>query len=224
MDSVLALGFFIGLRHALEPDHVAAVATLAARGGGVLRTAALGIAWGTGHLLSLLLVGSAALLTGQRVPAAWSLALESVVGILLLVLGTGLLRELLPGCGARGMANIEGPGKPAARSTAGAVAGVPRLHGRAALVGIVHGLAGSAALVVLTASVIHSAGLGVLYLAVFGTGAIAGMASLSMLMALPSQYLTSRTARTMRFLSLVVGLLTTALGLRILLANAGQLL
>lgn len=216
MNSVLVLGFFIGLRHALEADHIAAVASLAADGRGAARTAGLGVAWGLGHTLSLLAVGTVALFTGQAVPAQWSVAFESAVGVMLLLLGADLLRRTL-GCQS---SIVESAEHAPAETTA------PRpkqgLHRRAVFIGIVHGLAGSAALVLLTASTIQSPASGVLYLSVFSAGAIGGMALLSLLMALPARYLAPRAEKALRVVSMLVGLLTAALGLRIFMENAGH--
>ena len=59
--SILALGFLLGMRHATDADHVAAMATLATRSPSIARTVVQGVAWGTGHTLTLMLCGGAVL-------------------------------------------------------------------------------------------------------------------------------------------------------------------
>ena len=67
--SILALGFLLGMRHALDADHLAAVATLATRSRSVGHTLLQGVAWGTGHTLTLMLFGGAVLVLGLVLPA-----------------------------------------------------------------------------------------------------------------------------------------------------------
>src|SRR5262245_32667450 len=90
---VFVLGFLMGVRHAFEADHLAAVASLATRSrtlrGGVWQ----GALWGLGHTLTLLLVGGACLLLGRGVPERWAAGLELLVGVMLLVLGADVLRR-----------------------------------------------------------------------------------------------------------------------------------
>jgi ABC-type nickel/cobalt efflux system permease component RcnA len=95
MTSFLFLGFLLGLRHALEADHLAAVATLAARQRGVGRTLLQGAAWGVGHGSMLLAVGGVCLLFRLAIPDRAARLLEAGVGVMLVVLGIGVLRRLV---------------------------------------------------------------------------------------------------------------------------------
>ena len=95
MASLLLLGFLIGMRHALEADHVAAVATLATRTTTVKQAIKLGSIWGLGHTLTLFLFGSVVLLTDLFVPEAMAAWLEFSVGIMLILLGLDVLRRLI---------------------------------------------------------------------------------------------------------------------------------
>ena len=92
--SILALGFVLGMRHATDADHLAAVATLATRSRSVGHTVAQGIAWGTGHTLTLMLFGGAVLVLGAVVPARAAQALELAVGVMLVLLGADALYRL----------------------------------------------------------------------------------------------------------------------------------
>jgi high-affinity nickel-transport protein len=98
--SILALGFFLGMRHATDADHVIAVATIVARERSARSAAVIGAAWGLGHTLTILVVGGAIILLGVVIPPALGMSMEMAVGFMLCVLGifnlrgvTGWLRE-----------------------------------------------------------------------------------------------------------------------------------
>ncbi|HKZ72552.1 MAG TPA: hypothetical protein VJ011_00730, partial [Steroidobacteraceae bacterium] len=94
--SVLVMGFLLGMKHATDADHLAAVATLATAERSLARTVRLGLAWGTGHTLVLLVVGGAAvLLGGEFLPPRLSQYLEVAVGGMLVLLGANVLRRLV---------------------------------------------------------------------------------------------------------------------------------
>jgi high-affinity nickel-transport protein len=85
--AIVLLGFFLGMRHATDPDHVIAVSTIVARhrhGGGAAKIGAL---WGAGHTLTILVVGAGIILLGWVIPPRLGLALELAVGVMLIVLG-----------------------------------------------------------------------------------------------------------------------------------------
>ncbi len=85
--AVLALGFFLGMRHATDPDHVIAVSTIVSRYRRPWHAALIGIAWGIGHTLTILAVGGGIILLGWVIPARVGLSLEFSVGVMLMVLG-----------------------------------------------------------------------------------------------------------------------------------------
>ncbi|HET9317789.1 MAG TPA: urease accessory protein, partial [Vicinamibacteria bacterium] len=91
MISIFLFGFLMGVRHAFEADHLAAVASLATGTRGLRSGLVQGAAWGVGHTLTLLLVGGACLVLGQAVPARWASGLEALVGVMLLALGADVL-------------------------------------------------------------------------------------------------------------------------------------
>ncbi len=158
-------GLLTGMRHALEPDHLAAVSTFVASDGGGRRTVGFATAWGAGHAAMLLLVASALFLLGAGVPERLSDTFELVVSVMLIGLGArGLLRS---NHGRHGHAR----GAPGAR--------LPFL------VGLVHGLAGSGALTALVAARLSSPGLGVLFIALYAAGSALGMAALALALGAP---------------------------------------
>ena len=96
--SIIALGFFLGMRHATDPDHVIAVSTIVSRHRSILQAAAVGILWGIGHTITILLVGGGIVLFGWVIPARIGLSMEFSVGLMLILLGvlnlTGFLQWL----------------------------------------------------------------------------------------------------------------------------------
>ncbi len=177
------------MKHATEADHLAAVATLATRQGSLAQTLRQGVAWGVGHTLTLMLFGGAVLWLGQVISPRLEQALETAVGIMLVLLGADVLRRLVrdrihfhvhrhgPRTTHVHAHSHRGEGRHA--DSAHRHAHPQRWPVRALAVGMMHGLAGSAALVVLALQTIPSVGLGVGYIALFGLGSIAGMALLS---------------------------------------------
>jgi high-affinity nickel permease len=103
--SLLFLGFFLGMRHATDADHVVAIATIVSRQRTLRGSALIGGAWGIGHTLTILGVGSAIILFGVVIPARVGLAMELAVGIMLVLLGlltlTGLGRVIREAAGSR---------------------------------------------------------------------------------------------------------------------------
>jgi len=199
--SLLFFGLLLGIRHATEADHLAAVASLATRSRSLRSTVAQGVAWGLGHTLTLLAVGGICLLVRATVPPRVAAALEGAVGVMLLVLGADVLwrwrrrrihvhvhrhEDGTVHLHAHGHAPEEVHEAHAHEPAHEPAHEHPHGHtGRALLVGLVHGLAGSAALLLVTLSTLSSAWLGLAYIAVFGAGSILGMAALSMVIALP---------------------------------------
>ncbi len=169
---LLATGFGLGLLHALDPDHVLAVANLDRARTGTGRKAALGFCarWALGHGAALLGIGALVLLGGMAIPAQLSGWAEYAVGWVLIVLGTGALWSALAGEAPVRWHRHDGPAHLH-------VAGLPAHHGgRAVAVGLLHGTAGSAsllALVPLAGATTPWSGLG--YLLTFGAGVLVAM-------------------------------------------------
>jgi ABC-type nickel/cobalt efflux system permease component RcnA len=85
--SIIALGFFLGMRHATDPDHVIAVTTIVSRQRSIRHAALIGILWGLGHTITIFLVGSAIILFGVVIPPRLGLTMELSVGLMLILLG-----------------------------------------------------------------------------------------------------------------------------------------
>ena len=220
--SILVVGLLLGMKHATEADHLAAVATLATRQSSLAQTLRQGVAWGIGHTLTLMLFGGAVLWLGQVISPRLEQALETAVGIMLVLLGADVLRRLVrdrihfhvhrhgPRTTHVHAHSHRGEGPHA--ESAHRHAHPKRWPVRALAVGMMHGLAGSAALVVLTLQSIPSVGLGVGYIALFGLGSIAGMALLSVAIAVPLKLSSGYLTRMHRAMTALVGVFSCALG------------
>ena len=227
--SILLVGLLLGMQHATEADHLAAVATLATRQTTLAQALRQGVAWGIGHTLTLMAFGGAVFVLGQAISPSLEQALETAVGIMLIVLGADVLRRLIR---ERIHFHVHqhhprGPQDAAtehvhAHSHAGEGRHELSPHGhahatqlplRALAVGMMHGLAGSAALVVLSLKAVPSLSLGLGYIAVFGLGSIAGMALLSVVIALPLRWSAGHLVALHRSMTALVGLFSCALGI-----------
>jgi hypothetical protein len=94
MLTLLGLGFVLVMRHALEADHAAAVASLALKSRSISQTLRQGLAWGIGHTLTLLFFSSLVLLLGLVIPEQFAEALEFAVGLMLIGLGIDVFRRM----------------------------------------------------------------------------------------------------------------------------------
>jgi high-affinity nickel-transport protein len=207
------LGSLLGVRHAFEPDHLAAVSTLVTRERGSYRAALLGACWGLGHTLSLVVVGAALIALRTEMPLRVSNLFE--LGVAAMLVGLGI-RALL-------LAARQGPEGPSRVHHHGHTThqhpGVPAhvhmgrwtLARRPLLVGAVHGLAGSGALTALVLTTLPTATARLAYISLFGLGSTLGMAALSGVLGWPLARLGSNPALG-RLVSVAVGCFSIVLG------------
>ncbi len=213
MSSSLAgvlLGLAVGLRHAFEPDHLTAVATLATETRDAKRGALLGAMWGLGHTLSLVIVGIVLIAIGAALPVRIGAWFELGVCAMLVLLGVRAIvrsRDL----GPRGPIHTHAHGE---RTHVHAGAD-PHLHlGRGIFalrplaVGLVHGLAGSGALTAIVFAELPSTSARLAYITLFGTGSIVGMMAASALVGMSLRAVEG--AR--RGITLAAGVLSIGLG------------
>jgi ABC-type nickel/cobalt efflux system permease component RcnA len=241
--SIVAIGFFLGMRHATDPDHVIAVTTIVTQQRKTSRAALIGAFWGLGHTVTILIVGSAIILFNLVIPARLGLAMELAVGFMLIALGLWNVVSFM-----RSMPGSDYPvdsdhplihshvhshgdlvhththahtGEAHRHATSSSVRQLDKILGRLAVyqfirplaVGIVHGLAGSAAVALLILASIRDARWAVVYLLVFGVGTIAGMMLITMGIASTFRAVGNRFQAFSRRLALATGLLSVAFGL-----------
>jgi hypothetical protein len=196
--SILGLGFLLGMRHATDSDHVIAVTTIVSQERNVFNTVLIGIFWGIGHSITLLIVGGAIILFGVVIPERVGMSLEFCVAIMLVLLGLlnlGSFRRRLNY--SHEHSHVHGF----------------YLRLRPAIVGVVHGLAGSAAVALLVLPMIRNPYWATFYLLVFGAGTIAGMMLITTIIATPISYWGKRFQLFNRYIGTVTGALSVGFGL-----------
>jgi high-affinity nickel permease len=239
--SIVALGFFLGMRHATDPDHVIAVTTIVSRQRSIGHAALIGVLWGLGHTITILAVGTAIVLFGLVIPPRIGLTMEMSVGLMLILLGilnlSGIMRWITEtvtplqsgqhthphghGDYVNSHAHGHSPENHGHPENATPVGWMDRTFSRLGIyqivrplaVGIVHGLAGSAAVALLVLTTIRVPSWAVLYLLVFGIGTVAGMMLITAAIAVPFTFSEKRFARLNRGMGLVSGLVSLAFGL-----------
>lgn len=224
MFAFLAWGLLIGLQHALEPDHLAAVGSLAARSRTTRSLSGAGLYWGIGHAIPLLFLGGAALLAHATIPKTFATVAEMGVGLMLVVLGARVLYRLWHDrVHIHVHRHADGTVHAHAHSHKHGEAHEEHPHRASFLVGVTHGFAGSAALVVVAAAAAQSAWSAIGFVTVFSLGAMAGMAALGAIVSVPAR-LGWVPERGFRVFHLAVGCATVALGLRLVAITGGAFL
>jgi ABC-type nickel/cobalt efflux system permease component RcnA len=218
--TVLGLGLILGLRHALDPDHVVAVSTILSESKSVRRSSLVGIFWGLGHTMSLLIAGVLVIMLRVQIYDRVALWLEFAVALMLIVLGFKAMLKALRGWKVHvhrhthdGSTHSHLHAHRAGEEHGHRHRHLIRSGIRPCLVGMVHGLAGSAALMILVLATIPSAIVALIYIAVFGLGSVGGMLVMTSLISLPFVF----TARRFKFISqalqVIVGLFSLSFGL-----------
>ena len=220
--AALGLGFLLGLRHALEPDHVAAMSTFVSQDRGVLRSCLRGTFWGIGHTAALLAAGIAVVGFKLQISPETERSVDRVVAAVLILLGGHvLLRTLGQVSVHRHEHSHGGPAHSHVHLHVGDAAEHHHVHllrgaPQPLLMGLLHGLAGSGALVVLVLTTMPSAGAALLYILVFGVGSTLGMLVLSGLIGVPFA-LTAGGSRTLTTaLQVIVGASSILVGVLML--------
>jgi ABC-type nickel/cobalt efflux system permease component RcnA len=240
--AILALGFMLGMRHATDPDHVVAVTTIVSGHRNVRSAALIGAAWGVGHTLTILLVGSGIILFKWVIPPRLGLGMELAVAIMLIVLGVANLagtvrwirrqRRAMKQAQVHSHAHSHGdyvhthphghqPETHPHPEDATPLARIDQRLGsvtayrltRPLVVGIVHGLAGSAAVALLVLAAIQTPLWSVLYLLIFGLGTIAGMMLITAAISIPFVLGGGQFLRLQHSLRVASGLISLAFGL-----------
>lgn len=228
MFGILGLGLLLGMQHALEADHIAAVSSIAARRSDVADIVKHGLTWGLGHTVTLFAFAGAAIVLGHAIPETLSRPLETAVGVMLMGLGGHVLWRLRNDrvhfhCHGHddGTVHVHAHSH-AGEATPHGLASHAHGHGfrwRTLLVGLMHGMAGSAALLVLAVSQAPTPAVGLAYVALFGIGSMIGMGALSVAIAVPLAISARWLTLANSALQGAVGLVTIAIGLNTIVST-----
>jgi hypothetical protein len=218
--TTLGLGLLLGLKHAFDSDHLIAVSTIVARERSWWQAGQIGLLWGLGHTLTLLLVGLIVLGFNIDIPTPVGLSLECMVGVVLVGLGVSTLsacwRKKLHVHSHSHNEAVHTHFHTHAETATHTHVHLLRLGLRPLLIGMVHGLAGSAALMLLVLTAIPSPMLGLFYSGLFGCGSILGMGAISLLMGFCFSLATHRFEALNRLVHGTIGALSTAFGVWII--------
>lgn len=195
----LLFGFGLGVRHALDADHVVVVSTLLAREPGPWRGARLAALWGMGHTLAFLGLGLLVVVAEVHVPGPFERGAEVLVAGLLI--GFGVWHLL-----------------PSYRSSADGARGGRVVFARPVAVGLVHGLAGSAGIALIAVTTVPSRWVAVIYLCVVALGTVLGMVALTLVLSRPLAWTMRREGRVKRAVAMLAAGLGIGPGLWLLFA------
>jgi len=199
--SLLGLGMGLGLKHALDADHLLAVATIVSEHKSLRNALLVGVSWGLGHTAALIIVGFLIISWNIHIPETLALGIEFIVALIIVGLGVNVLRKLRRGAFFHihthrhnnhlhihphihdGSVNTHSHLLPAQDSQ--------HQHHNVTIgkkpfvVGMAHGMAGSSALMLIVLATIPSRALALCYIGVFGLGAVGGMLMMSALIGIP---------------------------------------
>ena len=213
--SILVIGFVLGLRHAIEADHLAAVSTIVSEKKSIFTASIVGGMWGVGHTISLFAVGLVVIFLKLQISESVEAKLEGAVGIMLVLLGLNALRKLFQSDKIHVHAH-EHDGRQHLHIHTHVDEKAERSHHRfsprSVAIGMVHGLAGSAALMLLIVPTIPSPWVAMVYILIFGVGSIGGMMVMSLLIGLPFHFTANRFDVLNKGIRLCAGVFSLGLG------------
>jgi ABC-type nickel/cobalt efflux system permease component RcnA len=235
--SILMFGFFLGMRHATEPDHVIAVTTIVSNQRSGMRAGLIGAFWGLGHTLTIFVVGVGIILFNLVIPVRLGLSMEFSVAVMLIILGVWNVAGFLRSMPAGPIHTHDG--KKITHSHAHSHGDFTHAHShshvldeappdwmdrafrtstlyqylRPFAIGVVHGLAGSAAVALLVLATIQNVHWAIAYLLTFGVGTIAGMMLITVSLASAFKFVGKTRQKFSRRLAFASGLLSLSFGL-----------
>ena len=227
--AVLAFGFLLGLKHATDADHVVAVASIVDKERNIWQSIWIGVSWGAGHSVPLLILGTIVILARDAALDRYASVapyLELGVGIMLIYLGISTAWNVFRGKlhlhqhdhGRGPHVHLHASHESSARHQAVDethnnlfILGKPVFRVKSFAIGMVHGLAGSAAIMVALIPTINAAWAGIAYIVLFSFGTMLAMAALTLFLALPFK-VTAKRQTLNQFIALAAGGLSIAVG------------
>lgn len=219
--TIFLLGTLMGIRHALDVDHVVAITNFVVKESSWKNVCLLGTWWGIGHGATLLAVSLAIAQFGLIIPDSLYAILETSVGAMIVGLGCWTLLDIFRHRHRHAHAHSHGEISHTHPHFSSHHAGNRKWY-RSFLVGIVHGMAGSAILMLLVASKLSFLAL-LLYVLLFGIGNIIGMTTVSLIIFYHIHFLTQRLHFFDMWLRGAVGVLSIIIGLYIMASESGVL-
>ena len=215
--TALVIGLLLGVKHAMDADHVVAVTTIVSRSGSILRSVLVGISWGIGHTLVLFVVGFGVLVLKLTIPDRLTLSMEFAIGGMLVVLGVPIIKQIIVN---RAHIHIHQHGDK--NHFHGHYHGDTPSHDhkhlrKPLLVGMLHGLAGSGILTMLVLDTMSSVTQGLVFLVIFGIGSILGMLVMSGLIGIPFKMTAGYSRSVNMWINGAAGVISVGFGIYIML-------
>jgi cytochrome c biogenesis protein CcdA len=210
--STIAFGFILGVKHAFDADHLAAVTTMLTNQKNPLKAASIGMYWGAGHTLTLFIVGIIVLLFRITIPDSVVANIEIIVGIMLVILGIQAIRRKV---------TLPHEHEHVHDGTAHTHVHLADVHnhypkfgrfGKSFVIGAVHGLAGSGALMILVLSLVKNIYEGIVYILIFGIGSVLGMTLMSLAIGIPFVSSMKKFNQAEKFLNYLTGGISIIIG------------
>ena len=217
--AAFGLGLILGIKHALDADHLIAVSTIVSEHQSLKWASLIGAFWGLGHTATLFVVGLLVIGLRLSIPPRVALGLEFLVALMLVVLGGNILWRSFRAENLHLHAHAHNPETHThfhfhgEREESHTHPHPFKSMRKPFFVGMIHGLAGSAALMLLILTTIPSPLAGLAYILIFGFGSVGGMLALSSLIGLPFVLTTQRFTLLNGWMRLVAGLASAAFGL-----------
>jgi len=214
--SILALGFVLGIKHAIEPDHVIAVSTIASQSKKLLKSSLAGVFWGIGHTATLFIIGIILILMKGEIPEKWAMSLEFLVGIMLVYLGSSTILSFKNAHlhhhlhGGEDHLHVHSHMNSGQHEHKHQPQNVSYL--KSMIIGLVHGLAGSGAMILLAMSSVKSVWEAVIYILIFGAGTVMGMLLFTTIIGIPFVF-SAKKRRLNKTLNQVTGVISVGFGM-----------
>lgn len=212
---IMTLGFILGLKHAIEPDHIIAVSTIASQSKKLWRSSLAGVFWGIGHTITLFTVGMVFILIKGEIPIGLAMSMEFIVGIMLIYLGLSSIFSYKKKKIHVHIHEHEGllhsHFHPAENRHTHMQKKKNNSYLKSLLIGFIHGLAGSAAMILLTMSTVNSVFEGAIYILIFGIGTVIGMLLFTTIIGIPF-VLSSGKENINQSLTFITGIVSTTFG------------
>jgi len=214
--TAVLFGFLLGIRHALDADHIVAVTTIVSRSRSIFRSALVGLSWGIGHTLTLFAAGFAVLVFKLAIPDRLALSMEFAVGVILVILGIPLIRQMVINRAHMHWHRHDDTKHLHLHSHGETPVHDHRHIRRPLLVGMVHGLAGSGVLIPLVMGTMSSVVQGLFFLLLFGAGTILSMVLFGGLISLPIRFASGFSVRLGLLIQGTAGIVSAVFGLFIM--------
>lgn len=212
---LLGLGFILGLEHAFEPDHIVAVTSMISKHNNLRKTSILGAIWGLGHTTTLFIVGFLILVFKIVITDSIAMSLEFIVGIVIVILGIKILKELI--INKKHIHNHSHNGKTHVHAHSHKNYKNHNHYHQSYVVGLVHGMAGSAALMLLVLSTLESTIIGLVYIFLFGIGSMVGMILVGIFFGMPFVFTSKRFTYLNKSFQYIIGIFSICFGIYLMI-------